>query len=237
MALIPITVRQVAASADLPAPPLLLACLAAIQPLVLLLAGAFAGSFAAPRLNLRSLVAERAGGRRIARSDLVGLGPLLLASVLLGVAINLADELARPLWLPQGSTFPVYAEAWSPVTLVFGILYGGITEEVMFRWGAMSLIAWLLWRALGPPASPPAWAIMTAILTAALLFAAGHLPAVAALVPLSLGPVLRTLILNGLAGLWLGWVFWRRHLEAAMLSHAGLHVGFALYALGALALG
>ena len=54
----------------------------------------------------------------------------------------------------------------------------------------------------------------------------------ATLVPLSAGPVIRTLALNGiLRNVWLGWLFWRRTLEAGMLGHAALHVGFALYAI------
>lgn len=224
-----------AGAPDLPAPPLLLAVLAAIQPLLLLLAGAFAGALAAPHLGLRSLVTEWASGLPPGRPRFEGLGGTVLASVLFGLAINLIDELARPLWLPEDAAFPPYAETWSPVTLVFGALYGGITEEVMFRWGAMSLVAWLLWRTAGRPRPLPAWILAAAIGFAALLFAAGHLPAVAAIVPLSPGPALRTLLLNGLAGLWLGWIFRRRHLEAAMLSHAALHVGFALYAVSLLA--
>ncbi len=232
----PVTAWQVAAAPDLPAPPFLLALIAAVQPLVLLVGAAFAGVFAAPRVGLRSLVAERVSGVRADAADLRGLWPALLASIGLGLAINLADALARPLWLPPGAAFPSYPEVWTPVTLVFGILYGGITEEIMFRWGVLSMIAWLLWRAVGRPAQLPTWTLVAAIAFAAVLFAAGHLPAVAAIVPLTPGPIWRTLILNGLVGLWLGWIFCRRHLEAAMLAHAGVHVGFAAYAFAALAL-
>ena len=42
--------------------------------------------------------------------------------------------------------------------------------------------------------------------------------------------VLRVVSLNALAGLFFGWLFWRYHLEAAMLAHASAHVGFALLA-------
>lgn len=234
--LIPVTTWQIELLPEPVPPPLALALLAAIQPFVLLVAAAFIGAVAAPRLGLRSLVAERANGLPFNRGDLHRVGRLVLVSAGLGLAINLADELARPFWLPQGATFPRYAEVWSPVTLLFGMVYGGITEEVMFRWGAMAAAAWLLWRAAGRPAILPDWVPGAAIATAALLFAAGHLPAVAAIVPLSAGPVLRTLVLNGVAGLWFGWIFWRRHLEAAMLSHGAIHIGFAIYAMAGLAL-
>jgi hypothetical protein len=161
---------------------------------------------------------------------------LLVASVLLGIAINIADEAAQPLWLPPGAEWPDYAEAWTPITLGFGLLYGGLTEEVMFRWGVMSLVAWALWRLAGRPQTIPAWLMPTAIVLSALAFGAAHLPALAGTLPLAPGPVARTILLNGLAGLWLGWIFAQRHLEAAMACHAAIHVGFAIYAVGVLAL-
>ena len=135
--------------APLPAatlPPLLQSALWSLQPLVLLCAGALVGSALAPRLGLRSLVAERAAGRAVAESDLRGIAALMLASVALGFVVNLADAATLPLWLPPGARWTAYEDAWSPVTLVFGLLYGGLTEEVTYRWGLMSLIAWLAWR-------------------------------------------------------------------------------------------
>jgi hypothetical protein len=115
------------------------------------------------------------------------------------------------------------------------MLYGGLTEEVTFRWGLMSLIIWVAWKLSGR-AAVPRWAKWVGILLSAVIFAAGHLPVVGAVIPLSAGPVLRTILLNSVAGLWLGWIFSQRHLEAAMLNHAAIHVGFALYAIGMLAL-
>ena len=219
----------------LPLPPFVLALLSAIQPLVLLVGAAIAGSFAAPKLGLRSLVVERLGGRVPTDADLQPVLPLVLASVLFGLAVNMADQLTVPLWLPAHADWPRYEEEWSPTTLVFGLLYGGLTEEVLCRWGLMSAIAWLLWAATSRRKAVPAWMIAAAIGGSSLIFAAGHLPALSALIPLSAGPVIRTLIFNSVIGVWFGWIFWRWHLEAAMLCHAAVHVGFALYALALIA--
>lgn len=97
------------------------------------------------------------------------------------------------------------------------------------RWGVMSLLAWAGWRlgqrGVGRPAPAVLW---LAILGAALLFGLGHLPAAAALAPLSLAFVLRTVLLNSVAGIAAGWLFWRHSLEAAMLAHMMVHVGFAV---------
>ncbi len=93
---------------------------------------------------------------------------------------------------------------------------GGITEELLLRLFVMSAVAWVLtriWRR-----RPPAvfWA---ANLVAALLFGLGHLPATAALVPLTPIIVMRAIVLNGLLGVVAGWFYWRRGLESAMVAH------------------
>jgi hypothetical protein len=108
-----------------------------------------------------------------------------------------------------------------------GVLYGGVAEEVMLRWGVMSLAAWVLVSLLGRQRHSVAMTL--AIVAAAGLFAAAHLPAVAAQVELTPAIVVRTLTLNGVAGLVYGWLFWRHHLEAAMAAHAATHVGMALW--------
>lgn len=101
-------------------------------------------------------------------------------------------------------------------------------EEVILRWGVMSLLL-LLFRRLLPGGDA---ALFLAILLAALLFAALHLPALAASgAPLEGGVVARTLLLNTVAGSFFGWLFARRDLLAAMLAHAAAHLGFAAAAL------
>ncbi len=97
------------------------------------------------------------------------------------------------------------------------------------RWGLMSLFAWALHRTLARRvASVPGAVVMTAAPLSALVFAAGHRPALAALTELTPAAVARTLALNTVAGLVYGWPFWRRNLEAAMTAHAATHLGFAL---------
>jgi membrane protease YdiL (CAAX protease family) len=64
----------------------------------------------------------------------------------------------------------------------------------------------------------------SAIVIAAVLFGAGHLPATAALTPLTLVVVSRAIVLNGIAGVAFGVLYWRNGLEAAMLAHFGSDV-------------
>ena len=69
-------------------------------------------------------------------------------------------------------------------------------------------------------------------LLAAVLFGLGHLPTVALLVPLTPLVIARTILLNGLIGIACGWLYWKRGLESAMISHFSadlvLHVLLAL---------
>ncbi|NJO08013.1 MAG: CPBP family intramembrane metalloprotease [Chloroflexaceae bacterium] len=111
---------------------------------------------------------------------------------------------------------------------IMGVLYGGMTEEILLRWGVLSLLAWGLWRLAGRPTAadrrPAAVVMWAAIIGAAVLFGVGHLPAVAALAPLTPILIARTIALNSVAGIIFGWLYWRHHLEAAMVAHATFHI-------------
>ena len=103
------------------------------------------------------------------------------------------------------------------------ISYGGITEELMLRYGLMTLLVWVgarVWTTRPPRLYSRRLAL------SAFLFGAGHLPAMAALIPLTPIVVLRTVGLNALLGLAFGWLFWRRGLEHAMVAHVATHLAF-----------
>lgn len=102
--------------------------------------------------------------------------------------------------------------------------YGAIDEEVMLRLGLLSLLALGL-RGLGRllgmnrEEALPAGVFWGANVLAALLFGLGHLPATAALVPLSGAVVMRAIVLNGSCGIVFGALFRRYGLEWAMAAH------------------
>ena len=60
----------------------------------------------------------------------------------------------------------------------------------------------------------------------------GHLPATSVVVPLTPLVITRAVVLNGLLGIAFGWLYWKRGLEAAIISHFSadivLHVLLAL---------
>lgn len=111
--------------------------------------------------------------------------------------------------------------------------YGGITEELMIRLFVMTLIVWIIAVIFKIDRnSIPKGIYVFAIVLTALLFGLGHLPATAQVFgELTSIIVVRALVLNGLLGLWFGYLYWKRGLEYAMVAHFSadifLHVIFA----------
>jgi len=109
------------------------------------------------------------------------------------------------------------AHATSVLNGFLASFYGGICEELQLRLFLMTLIVWIIGRFR--QWSIPNWGFWTAIIVSALLFGAGHLPAAAQVWPLTALVITRTILLNTLAGLVFGWLYWRRGFEVAMLGH------------------
>lgn len=237
IALVPTSVRQLQNVPGLPDMPVaVLAALSMLQPLILLAISVAVGTWLAPRVGLTSLVADKATKGEPFWSRL---RPQMPAAIVFGIAaaviLPLLDIFFQP-WLPAS----LAGEA-PPRDLSFTIsamLYGGITEELLLRWGMMSLLAWLGWRLFQRGRKIPGAAVMvTAIVISALLFGIGHLGAVAVLAPLTPMLIIRTILLNAVGGILFGWLFWKHSLEAAMVAHAAAHVVMTLVALVLAALG
>lgn len=112
--------------------------------------------------------------------------------------------------------------------VIASVLYGGIIEEVLMRLFFMSLIAWIIWKVFYrkyPCENIPVGVFIAANIIAALVFAAGHLPATVAifgeLTPLIL---FRCFLLNGGFGLIFGWLYRKHGIVYSMVSHAVFHI-------------
>ncbi|MCL1074110.1 CPBP family glutamic-type intramembrane protease [Shewanella dokdonensis] len=106
------------------------------------------------------------------------------------------------------------------------LLYGGLTEELLVRWGAMSFLLWLFYRMFcGGRATSSCVGPWLSIVVSALLFGLGHLPA-ALMLTSAANPFLVTYLLlgNGIFGIAAGWLFWRYGLEAAVMAHMLIHL-------------
>jgi membrane protease YdiL (CAAX protease family) len=117
------------------------------------------------------------------------------------------------------------------VPLPVRILYGGLTEEILLRWGVMTLLLWLMWRFLaGRPRAPRTAHVWIAITVSAVLFALGHLPMASLLIEdLTRVVMVWIVVANTFFGLVAGYLYWRYGLESAMLAHTIAHIlGFVV---------
>jgi Type II CAAX prenyl endopeptidase Rce1-like len=105
----------------------------------------------------------------------------------------------------------------------------GVIEEILFRLGLMTSLAWLLTALARRPTAGPVIAGISNVL-AALAFAAMHLPQAKAFYGLSALLVLVVMIGNGVPGVVFGWLFRRFGLVAAMVAHFSADV--VLHAIG-----
>lgn len=212
--------------------PLTLALLSLIQPAILAAIAAAVGVALTPKLGLRSHIVEAAAGVPDAWGGFRReIAPALIVAAV-GVALVLGLDAATRSLVPAPVNIPAGQEGRTLGLTITGVLYGGFVEEILLRWGLMTLLAWLLWRLFQRgQGTPRAWIMWVAIVASALLFGAGHLPAAAVLYGGLTPPVIVRIVgLNSVLGIGFGWLFWRYSLEAAMLSHASWHVITSLVA-------
>lgn len=204
---------------DLPAPVWVLSLASLAQSSCLLALATWAGVALAPAVGLQAPAFEAlARGRPVVPALVPQWLPGVVAGLLGGVVLAAAGRLA-----PEAVTA---AQQQFELPLVARVLYGGITEEVLLRWGIMTLLVWLCWRFLQRrQGAVRAGFVWLGIAASALLFAAGHLPAASMLVgSLDAGVVAFVIGWNSAFGVLFGFLFWRNGLESAMLAHALAHV-------------
>jgi len=98
--------------------------------------------------------------------------------------------------------------------------YGGIGEEILLRLFFVTLLVWIMWRfSRSTDVKPSTTTIWVAIVSAAIIFGLGHLPATALLTTITPLIILRAVLLNGIGGVIFGWLYWKKGLEAAIITH------------------
>lgn len=151
---------------------------------------------------------------------------MTLAVSLIGGAVLSLDAWTFGRWIQKVGASYAATGMFDADTWIASILYGGIIEEVMMRLFFMSLIAFLVWKIFFKKRETvPTGVLIAANVAAALLFAAGHIPATrmtfGALTPLLL---LRCFLLNGAFGMLFGRLYRKYGIRYAMLSHLLLHI-------------
>jgi hypothetical protein len=209
---------QISAKMPLPAPLWLITLASVFQSALVVALAVWSGTALAPAVGLRAPAFEAAATRQpvmpaLKPQILPGFTAGVLGGLLLFASLRLSPAAIAA--LQDQFTPPLYAR----------MLYGGITEEVLLRWGLMAAFTWLAWRFFqGKRGAVHPALTWLAIAVSALLFGVGHLPVASYLIG-SLNPsvVLFVVGLNATFGLLFGWLFWRRGLESAMIAHAMTH--------------
>ena len=153
----------------------------------------------------------------------------LKISIVSGIAIGLVI-VALDLLLNSLFVFPLNAglsaTAGNPgaVEGLLASFYGGIAEEVLLRLFVVPLFCLAIIGILKLLGRAGTWqhtdnVVWVSVILAAIVFGLGHLPATAAIMAITPAVVLRAVLLNGVGGLVFGWLFYRKGLESAMVSH------------------
>ena len=199
--------------------------LSLIQPTILLSLAVLVGVALASKVGLSSPVAEAAAtNRQLSSAFKPQLVPGLIGGITGGAAILLSWSLWKPFLPPQFVTRSLALNNLLP--LPTRLLYGGFTEELLLRWGVMTLLVWAAWRLFQKgQGKPRVIYFASAIVISSVVFGLGHLPIAFALsseVTSSL--VFYIISANAVFGLIAGYLYWKKGLEAAIIAHMAAHV-------------
>lgn len=188
------------------------------NPTIFLLLAILLGIFTYHKVNLSLPLIES----WLAKKKLPYVYPLLIIGIGGGLFAGLIMILSALVFQPfLPAEFLQMGNYFRPNAAV-RFLYGGITEEIIVRFGIMSASIWLLFKLLKHKRNYIYW---IGILFSSLLFAIMHLPAVYALIGqldnMVIGYIMAA---NTLGGIVFGWLYWRKGLETAMLAHMTTHV-------------
>lgn len=206
------------ADIELPLPETTVKLISLVQGLILLSVAVALGTWAAKRVGLRApLVDALLSGDPLTPI----LRPQLLAAIVgsVGVAgVIFIYTLLQLQWMPADA-------ADNPVTLplLTRVLYGGITEEILVRWGVMSLVVWGAMR-LSRQSSPSTALMLIGVTVSALLFGLLHLPAAIAFGMATPPLMILVVVGNALSAIIFGVLFWRYGLESAIAAHILAHL-------------
>lgn len=189
----------------------------AVQSAIMLALAACVGTALGPAVRLTSPLLEAVVAGDCPRR----LRDPVVAGVLGGLA-GAGLLLALPAFSPSSLSA---VDSSVSLPLAVRLLYGGIAEEVLIRWGLMTTCLWVMWRVLQRGAGRPRIPLVAASIgLSAILFGVGHLPAAAALVTQMDLPAVAFIVFGNAAfGVFAGYLFWKYGLESAIVAHVLAH--------------
>jgi hypothetical protein len=190
-----------------------------INPAILVIVAVIVGTILYQKVNLRVPVIEKWVGINKEPLDIYGIVKSgISGGVIAGIVVVLVVLLFKPM---MSAEYEKLSQSFQ-LSLAARFLYGGITEEILLRFGLMTLIIWVSSKMLKGTKSAVYW---IGIVMAAVIFAIGHFPAVYGVIE-NPGIILLTYILigNTAGGLIFGWLYWKKGLESAFIAHIFIHI-------------
>lgn len=199
--------------------PLQIKLLLLINPSILLIIAVIVGTILYQKVNLKVPIIEKLVGinkDRLNLQSIVIFG--IVGGVITGVMLTVVIQIFKHLTPLE---FQKIGQTLQP-TLAVRFLYGGFTEEILLRFGLMTIAVWLSSRLYKGTKCITYW---TGIIIASIIFAIGHFPAVFnSLHNPSLVIISYILIGNSVGGIMFGWLYWKKGLESAFIAHVFAHV-------------
>ena len=140
---------------------------------------------------------------------------ILLLSIILGLIVGIIIFVLDKFVFQQSITLNMSVPLWQGFLACF---YGGIAEEILMRLFLMSLFVFIILKIFRRK-EKNSLIIWISIILVAILFGLGHLPITSAVVSITPIVILRAVVLNGIGGIVFGWLYWKKGLESAIISH------------------
>lgn len=200
--------------------------LAVAQTLLMVFLMCLAGAVLSVRTGLDATLLDSLLQGKSIRGDIAGILPVFLYTIgglvvffilYYGVVGSILDE----------ASLQIMRRIRAVLHLDGCILYGGVVEEILGRWGLMNVIAFFAIFFAGEKTPLVMW---SAIFLSGLLLTAGHIPAyLAAGCQSSRRFIYAMLLLHGWQAILFGWLFWQYGFIATVVAHMVFHLGWYLY--------
>ena len=192
--------------------------LSLVNPTIMLLGAIVVGTILYQRVHLQVPFIEKAAGIRSEINFTEILMNGILGGILAGLLLVVVNVTFNPV-IP--AEFKEFGTSLQP-TLAARFLYGGITEEILIRFGVMTLIVWTCSKIFGGTQPIVYW---LGIIVSAIIFALGHLPvAYQAVANPPVGLLTYIIIGNSIGGVIFGWLYPKKGLECARIAHIYDHI-------------
>lgn len=137
--------------------------------------------------------------------------------IIVGILLFILDRFVFAIFVESIGALQAVPSWWRRMLACF---YGGIGEEMAMRLFLVTLFVWISYKVRRTKDNTPTnVGVWLSIIIVSIIFGLGHLPMTAGLMKITPIVVARAVILNGIAGIVFGWLYWKKGLESAMISH------------------